>query len=147
MEIAIRVANVAKLTQADNTPLREEPLCSIFNEKELDFDQWEKVLDPEFPLPEGLEKGTRLWFQQMRRPDKQIPPEPVRFTEESYRDSWIPIKEHTSSHPGIHFGHMKATDDASSLANKINTILANIPMQTGYSPKAWKKCTNATLKK
>ena len=147
MEIAIRMANVAKLTQADNTPLREEPLKATFNEAELDYAQWDKVLDPNFELPPHLEKGTRLWFQQMRNKDKQIPTQPLRFNHESYKESWKTIKEATTSHPGIHFGHMKAMDEDSQLANKLNALLADVPLWTGYSPEAWQKCTDAMIKK
>lgn len=57
------------------------------------------------------------------------------------------MKERTSSHPGIHFGHMKAIDKHSPVAAKVHAILSDIPLQTGYSPKAWKECTNAMLQK
>ena len=147
METAIRIANIEKLTQADNTPLREEPLATLFGERSLDFQTWEKVLDPTVPLPDNLERGTSLWFKQMRRQETNIKPTKLHHNEDTYRSSWKHIKEAKSSHPGLHFGHFKAMDKESCIANKVHAILADVPMQTGYSPEQWQKCTNAMLKK
>ena len=147
MEEAIRDANIHKLLQANNTPLREEPLASMFKETTLDYETWEKILDPSVPLPDNLERGTKLWFRQMRDPTTTIPTSAMQFTDETYKTSWKKMKERTSSHPGLHFGHMKAIDSTSPLAAKVHAILANTPLQTGYSPTAWKSCTNTMLKK
>ena len=149
MERSILTANLNKLTQANNTPLREEPLCSLFNEDKLDYDQWKKVLDPNFQLPEGLERGTRLWFRQMRRKDTTIPPSTMEMTTEQYRDSWKSRKENTSAHPGLHFGNYKSLQftNETNLAGELFTLLANMPLVTGYSPKEWRQCTDAMLQK
>ena len=147
METAIRIANMEKLMQSNNTPLREEPLKSTFKEDELNFDTWEKILDPSVPLPTDLERGTKLWFQQMRNKETTLPKTKITFNAETYKTSWKKMKERTSSHPGIHFGHMKAIDKHSPVAAKVHAILSDIPLQTGYSPKAWKECTNAMLQK
>ena len=69
------------------------------------------------------------------------------MTEDQYRQSWEKMKESTSSHPGLHFGHFKSMDEDHELATKIHTILANAPLETGYSPELWRICTNAMLKK
>ena len=147
MEAAIRIANVEKLTQANNTPLREEPLATLFKERTLDYETWETVLDPTTPLPDNLERGTTLWFRQMRKESSNIPEEPIKITVDKYRESWKKMKEATSSHPGLHFGHFKSMDNDSEIANKVHTVLANVPLQTGYSPREWQKCTNAMIKK
>ena len=147
MEILIRTANIKKLTQANNTPLREEPLQTFLGESTLNFEKWETAMDPNATLPTGLDKGTRMWFEQMRNHETTITPEPVRFNTDTYRNSWKPIKEKTSSHPGLHFGHLKAMDDSTPLANQLHATLADIPLQTGYSPEEWRKCTNAMIKK
>ena len=81
-------ANIAKLTQCDNTPFYEEPLLKSFNASSLDFSTWEKVLDPLTPIPPNLERGTRLWFRQMQDPTTTIPPQLVTMTEDQYRQSW-----------------------------------------------------------
>ena len=83
----------------------------------------------------------------MRNTDTTLPKTNITFNAETYQDSWKKMKERTSSHPGIHFGHMKAMDKNSPLAAKVHAILADIPIQTGYSPQAWQRCTNTMLKK
>ena len=140
-------ANIAKLTQADNTPFYEEPLLSLYKASQLDYDTWEEILNPNTPIPPNLERGTQLWFRQMKRQDTMSQKSKVKFSEESYQESWKKMKETTSSHPGLHFGHFKAMHEESPLANTIHTALANVPMETGYSPNAWRVCTNAMLKK
>ena len=147
MEEAIQTANISKLTQADNTPLRESPLSELLHEQTLDFDQWERALDPTFPIPPHLERGTKLWFQEMRHNRNSIPPTPTIFDPISYKNSWKKIKEDTSSQPGLHFGHFKAMDDTSLLANKVHSVLAETPLRTGYSPTSWQQCTDAMIKK
>ena len=114
--------------QANNTPLREEPLVTLFKERTLDYDTWEKVLDPTTPLPDNLERGTTLWFRQMRKESSNIPQEPIKITVDKYRESWRKMKEATSSHPGLHFGHFISMDNESELANEVHTVLANVPL-------------------
>ena len=63
IEQEIIKANKKKLLQADNTPLRQEPLQSLLGEQG-DFKTWEKILKGNIKLPpEGIEEGTRMWFE------------------------------------------------------------------------------------
>ena len=119
----------------------------MFKENSLDFNTWEKILDPTVPNTNDLERGTKLWFQQMRNKDTTIPTKPIKHNTTSYQASWAKMKEHTSSHPGLHFGHFKAINKDSPLSAKVHAILADIPLQTGYSPTQWRRCTNAILRK
>jgi hypothetical protein len=32
----------------------------------MEFDKWEKLLKKEINIPEGLEEGTRLWFDAIQ---------------------------------------------------------------------------------
>ena len=147
MEQKTMDANIQKLTQADSTPFYIDPLLSEYKADTLDFEKWEGILDPHKPIPTSVEHGTRLWFEQMKRCDNNIPPSTVTFNEASYQTSWKKMKETTSSHPGLHFGHFKSMQEESPLANQIHTALANVPLIIGYSPKSWRVCTNAMLRK
>ena len=51
-----------------------------------------------------------------------------------------------SSYPGIHTAHMKCIDPK-SLAAKMVSALALIPLKTGYSPNNWKKGLNSMILK
>ena len=65
IEKEIARCNKEKLLQANNTPLCEEPLLSLLGEQG-NFDTGEKTLKGQVQLPdEGMEEGTRLWFNFM----------------------------------------------------------------------------------
>ena len=59
--------NVKKLLQAENTPLRQEPLCSHFGEQG-DFKKWDQIIDGTLCLPDNYEaeEGTQLWLEYVR---------------------------------------------------------------------------------
>ena len=48
------------------------------------------------------------------------------------------MKEDKGSAPGIHFGHMKCIDPESHAA-EIVSLMALLPLTTGYAPSQWKK--------
>ena len=147
MEQAIKHANETKLQQADNTPLRQEPMCSIIDESHLNYERWERILTGEFEIPQELEQGTTLWLEKMRETSSSIDTVPIAFDTESYTDSWKRMKETTKSAPGLHFGHFKAASDQTPIAAAVHALLAEIPIITGYSPMRWRSCTDAMLKK
>ena len=147
MEEAIERANTEKLQQADNTPLREEPLKSLIDETHLNYERWERIVSGEFEIPPNLDEGTTLWFQKMQDPTSRITEVPIAINTASYTDSWRQMKELTSSAPGLHFGHFKAISDTTPIAAEVHTLLAEIPIITGYAPQRWRKCTDAMLRK
>jgi len=51
-----------------------------------------------------------------------------------------------SSFSGAHFGHYKAGATHKSI-NELHTVLADIPLQTGFSYRQWKKGINIMLEK
>ena len=147
MEIAIKNANEAKLQQADNTPLRQEPLLSIIDESHLNYERWERILTGELSIPEDTEEGTKLWLHKMREQSSNIETVPIVINTDSYIDSWKKMKETTKSAPGLHFGHFKAASNLTPIAAAVHSLLAEIPILTGYSPMRWRSCTDAMLKK
>ena len=135
IEEEISRANQEKLLQANNTPLREEPLLSLLGEQG-DFDRWEQILKGAIKLPStGIEEGTRLWYEFMT---SEYPEEiEIEWTAEEYFDGWKKMKEATGCLPGWTFAHMKSMK-ADSKAGEVISLLSLIPLQIGYVPEEWK---------
>jgi len=68
-------------------------------------------------------------------------------TPEDYQYGWKHARESTaSSLSGVHFGHyIAAIDDI--ITEKINRLMATIPMLTGISPQRWRHALNVMLEK
>ena len=62
-------------------------------------------------------------------------------TPTEFKKSWEMMKEKTSSHGQLHFGHYKAAcqHDKNIL---LHYIMAEIPFRTGISPIRWHEATN-----
>jgi len=76
-------------------------------------------------------------------PQAQISP---RWQEEQIR-GWMKARENTSSSiSNVHFGHYMVGNFNPRIAI-INIKLANIPLDTGYSPTWWQKVLNVMLQK
>ena len=72
---------------------------------------------------------------------KKIQSIPVRegttdWTTEEYVKSWSKMKETTTSLPGLAFSHFKAAP-IHSVAAKIYSTLALVPLLLGFTPTAW----------
>jgi len=68
-------------------------------------------------------------------------------TEAEYRVGWQKAKEQTSSSPSsVHFGHYIASIEDLVL-EKINRLMAMIPLITGISPLHWHRTLNVMLEK
>ena len=67
-------------------------------------------------------------------------------TPTEFRESWTKMKEKTSSHGNLHFGHYKAAckHDKNIL---VHYIMAEIPFRTGFSPARWQEATNVMILK
>ena len=145
IEDAIIQANTAKRQQANNTPLRQEPLQSLLGEQ-MDFDRWDEVLRGTIRLPdEGIEEGTRLWYEYITK-NNDIEPIDITWTTEEYFESWAKMQENKSCLPGIHTVHLKCIDPASRGAD-VMSKLALIPLITGYTPKSWKTGIDSMIPK
>jgi len=139
----IRV-NKAKLVQAHDTPLMMEPLFSLTGGEGV-FDKWGKILNSEIQLPDdGIEEGTRLWFDFIQR--QNTAPIDIDWTPQEYFDGWNKMKEKTGSAPGWHFGHLKCIDPESGAA-EIISLLALLPLKTGYVPMQWRQGVNSMIPK
>ena len=86
IEKEITRVNVDKLLQAENTPLRQEPLCLHFGEQG-EFDKWDKIIHGTLRLPENYEaeEGTRLWLEYVR--NTPVIEQKTQWTPEEYVDS------------------------------------------------------------
>ena len=144
IEKEIARANQEKLLQANNTPLREEPLLSLLGEQG-DFEKWEQILKGTINLPAtGIEEGTRLWYEYMT---SEFPEEiEIDWTAEEYFDGWKKMKESTGCLPGWTFAHMKSIK-ADSQAGEIISLLSLLPLQIGYVPEEWKSGIDSMIPK
>ena len=145
IEQEIARCNKEKLLQANNTPLGEEPLLSALLGEQGDFDTWEKILKGQVQLPEeGVEEGTRLWFNFMTT---AYPEEiEIEWTPKEYFEGWRKMKENTGCLPGWTFAHMKSIAH-DSLAGEVISLLSLIPLQIGFAPEEWKTGLNCMIPK
>jgi len=56
------------------------------------------------------------------------------------------MKEDKGSAPGIHFGYMKCIGHESHAAEVVS-LMALLPLTTGYAPLQWKKGINSMIPK
>ena len=143
MEQEIMKANEAKLHSANESPLRQGELAEIITDN--DYEQWERFLRGELNLPDNIEEGTRRWLEKFE--GKEIEEINIELTDKTYTQSWNRVKEHTSCAPGaLHYGTFKAMRWCSEAA-ELHTIMAQIPIQTGYTPERWKMSVDSMLPK
>ena len=143
MEKAIQQANADKLMAANESPIRQGELKELITDH--DYDRWELFLKGGIQLPSDMNEGTKMWLESFQ----QIPikEEKVEITKEDYVKSWNKVREHTSCSPGaLHYGTFKSSRWCQPAA-ELHTIMARIPIQTGYTPKRWNKSTDSMLPK
>ena len=86
-------------------------------------------------------------MKHLRRPPNIINPPEAIITTEDYQQVWKNAKERTSAGiSGIHFGHMKACAEDTTLA-AFEATMCHIPYTTGYSPTGWKQSVSVMLLK
>ena len=143
MERAIMEANKNKLHSANKSSVRQGELAQIITDN--DYNQWERFLKGELAIPGHLDEGTRRWLNTFN--GIQIDESDMTVTTKEYMASWNAVKERTSSAPGqTHFGTFKAARWCAEAA-ELNTILANIPIQTGHIPPTWKHSVDSMIPK
>ena len=143
IENGILHANKAKLLQANDTPLRTEPLRTIIGER-MKYAEWEKLLKKEIDIPEDLEEGTKLWFNSIQDFDDN--PIEIDWTTEEYFDNWKKMSEDKSALPGVQAAHLKSIDPQSDAADVVSWM-ALIPLITGYAPKQWMQGIDSMIPK
>ena len=78
---------------------------------------------------------------------KQATIYPKTITEEEYKEGWKKANQNTSSNPlGPDYHVYKCTTHNDTLT-LFETIMLNIPYQTGYSPKRWRNALDVVLRK
>ena len=143
MEQEIMKANEAKLHSADESPIRQGALAELLSDH--DYERWERFIAGEIELPEGLEDGTKLWLEKFK--GMEIEEQEINLSTEDYVRGWNKVKEHTSCAPGaLHFGTFKASRWCDEAA-RLHTILAKIPIKTGYIPEKWTTSVDSMLPK
>ena len=145
MEREIGRVNVAKLQQANNTPLRQEPLRTHFGE-EGDFSKWTNIVEGNLHLPPDFpaEQGTKLWIHKIQ--SMKTTANDTSWTPEEYADGWKRMNENTTSAPGPSFSHYKAAQPNSQAAT-IHSLLALAPLLLGFAPTAWCKAVASMIPK
>ena len=143
MEKDIMRANAAKLESANESPLRQGELNRIITDS--DYKRWEEFLQGRIHLDVEMEEGTREFLDTFK--GMEIKEEEAIYTTDEYVRSWRPVKEHTSCAPGaLHYGTFKAMSTCRPLA-ELHTIMARIPIRTGYVPQRWTKSVDSMLPK
>ena len=142
MELEIARANEEKLMAANESPIRQGELKEVLSDH--NYDRWEQFLQGNIEIPE-TDRGTELWLKTFKG---TTPAEDtINITTEDYVKSWGKTREHTSCAPGhLHFGTFKAMKWCRPAA-ELHTILARIPIKTGYTPKRWAASTDSMLPK
>lgn len=135
IEEAIMLANKTKLLQAGNTPLRQRELQDLLGEQG-DFEKWELILNKAIDLPDNVEEGTKLWFHYIQNINRYGEMD-ITWTTGEYLDSWKSMSDTKSSTPGIHAAHIKCLTEHDDAA-EIISLLALIPLLSGYSPVQWR---------
>lgn len=78
---------------------------------------------------------------------RDVPAYPTTIPVSSYRKYWRNARENTSCHPSeISFATLKAGAENNQIA-EFECLMTRIPVQTGYSPLRWRKCTDVMILK
>ena len=86
IENEIARVNKSQVQKANNTPLRQEPLSQLLREQ-MAFEKWEEILKGTIKIPEeGIEEGSRLWFNYIR--SQKIENIDINWTTKEYFGGW-----------------------------------------------------------
>ena len=148
LEKALLAESESKYKLAFTTPPLMPPLRNVLGKSGLGH-ATTQIVEGCFTPPHGIDDGSRLWFQAMEKTPlaKQHPVYPTKITEEEYIQGWKKAKHRTSSNPiGPDYNVYKSTIHDDTLTN-FETMLLNIPYQTGYSPSRWRNALDILLRK
>jgi len=134
-----------RFTQANDTPMLQQPMLSIFGVNNMEHPAFEQVLQGTFQCPAGCDIYLQKLLAHLKRPD-DLPTITMR-TYAEYQRSWERARETTASSPSsLHFGHYIA-GIAENTIGKLNAILANVRLLSGTAPNRWKQTLNVMLEK
>ena len=148
MEEALRSENNRRFTQANDTPLMRGRIYDEFGtipSQEITS----AILDGTYIAPHDTapEVNEVLTYLQLKDSASAVwKPKPL--TVEECKIGWKNTTEKVSSAAkyGTHMGHWKAGFQNDHIA-AIHTTMANVPYQTGYSPRRWQYGVNVMLEK
>lgn len=139
IEEAIMANNQAKYQQAFHTPFMISPLREKFGFRGLTTAA-QAVLGRVYEPNEQVDVYTRELLKEMQMPQalRDLGPQPMEISVDSYREFWRKANEKTSAFPdALSFATMKAgaTD---ALISELECELINIALRSGYSPEHWR---------
>jgi hypothetical protein len=147
MEAAIINENRKKYHQTENScPFHSEPLKSHFGNYG-EGPQSEAVAKGTYKPSPSLDEYTSAYIKVCAQDQDIKDKGTANFhrTQEEYEKSWSVMKEKTASRQ-LHFGHFKAGIRNPDISN-FHYLMAEIPLNTGYSPKRWRNATNVMILK
>ena len=110
----------------------------------------DSILRGDFDAPPGIDPYALKLIQHLKRPDnvtKASTQVDISLSITNHINGWKRAKERTSSgRSGVHFGHFMAGAKHTGIAT-FDATMAQIPYQTGYSPKIWQHGVNVMLVK
>ena len=110
----------------------------------------DSILRGDFDVPPGIGPYALKLIQHLKRPDnitKASTQVDISLSITNHINGWKRAKERTSSgRSGVHFGHFMAGAKHTGIAT-FDATMAQIPYQTGYSPKIWQHGVNVMLVK
>jgi hypothetical protein len=106
------------------------------------------MLDGTYEPPEELDEYTKKLIKQFRKTRKDTEHNPLyKITPEEWKSFWKGATERISCGCDIlHFGTWKAGSFSDTIT-ELDALLADIHLQTGYSPIIWRVAIDALLLK
>ncbi len=134
-----------QFSQANDTPLLQNPFLKIFREIGTNKLAFKQVLVEKFQSEHSNNTYTTKLLQQLQCPS-QVHNLPQQTTQE-YASGWWKARESMASLPsGIHFSHyMASTFNLNILL--FNATMADLPMKMGYLLNQWREGVNMMLEK
>jgi len=126
-----------QFTQASDTPLLSSPLVDLLGEMGKGSQTFKQILEGTFDPPMACNPFTVKLLRHLYQPPHICDIKPHMIGE--YQQGWRKACETTSSLlSSIHFGHyIVGTFNPEILV--VNATLADIPLQTSFSPDRWRK--------
>jgi hypothetical protein len=136
IEQAIMKSNETKYRQSSHTPFFQFPLASDFGFKGL-TPAAQATLAGVYESNHPIDEYTQLVLTEMATPAsvRELGPQRMEISKESYQNFWRKAKENTSCYPStLSFSTMKA-GATSDLISQLDCNMTNIPLKMGYLPE------------
>jgi hypothetical protein len=138
-----------RFQQAHSTPFATLPLLQLIGPFGTGPGA-QQILDGTFHCPDELDQWTKKLLPHLRYTTSAALVHtkfPMIFDPITHRDGWLKMKEHTS--PGfssLSFAQFKAAASDNTLC-ELDTIMASLPYQHGFSPSRWQHGIDVMLQK